>query len=286
MNNNNDKLKKRKRVILITTISMVMFSTISLLIGRNPTRIEMMLRDSVSLIEYYVIKKPVSFVGDIFNQYYTLRDVYEENAILREKLDNYEIIESQNRALSGDFDKLKELTDIDYFKTDYKVKYAYVQSRPIDGWNQEVVINVGSIGGVEVGMAVMTSQGMIGLVTATSELSATVSLLTHERMVNSVPVQIHNGDELVYGLLDHYDVTTGRYEITLLDNIGALENDALVMTSGLGASNEAQGLLIGTAIDIGTKEDGITTKVFVEPSAQFNDLRYVAVVLSESDINE
>lgn len=286
MNNNNDKLKKRKKVILITTISMVMFSTISLLIGRNPTRIEVMLRDSVSLIEYYVIKKPVSFVGDIFNQYYTLRDVYEENAILREKLDNYAIIESQNRALSDDFDKLKELTDIDYFKTDYKVKYAYVQTRPIDGWNQEVVINVGSIGGVEVGMAVMTSQGMIGLVTATSELSATVSLLTHERMVNSVPVQIHNGDELVYGLLDHYDVTTGRYEITLLDNIGALENDALVMTSGLGASNETQGLLIGTAIDIGTKEDGITTKVFVEPSAQFNDLRYVAVVLSESDINE
>lgn len=283
---NNNKQKKRKRVILITTISMVIFSTVSLLIGRNPTRIEMMLRDSVSLIEYYVIKKPVSFVGDIFNQYYTLRDVYEENAILREKLDNYTLIESQNRALSDDFDKLKELTDIDYLKTDYKVKYAYVQSRQIDGWNQEVVINVGSIGGVEVGMAVMTSQGMVGIVTATSELSATVSLLTHERMVNSVPVQIHNGAEIVYGLLDHYDVNTGRYEITLLDNIGTLENDALVMTSGLGASNETQGLLIGTAIDIGTKEDGITTKVFVEPSAQFNDLRYVAVVLSESDNNE
>lgn len=286
--NNYDKQKKKKKLILVTTVSIILFSTISLLIGRSNTRIETMLRDSVALIEYYVIKKPISFVGDIFNEYYSLKDVYEENAILREKLDNYANIESNNAAMRRELNRLKEQTEIAYLPTEYRVRDAYVQTRPMNGWNQEVIISIGSTGGVKVGMAVMSSKGMIGIVTSTSELSSTVGLLTNEKSVNSIPVQIHNGDEIVYGLLDNFNVTNGTYEVTLFGNgIDSLEKDAIVVTSGKGGNDQApEGLLIGKAKEMGFKENGIDTKLYVTPAAEFSDLNYVSVVLRLGEKNE
>ena len=53
------------------------------------------------MIEYYIIKKPISFVNDIFNEYNDLKDVYDENRILKEKLDSYVNIESENEVLQS-----------------------------------------------------------------------------------------------------------------------------------------------------------------------------------------
>ncbi|MFV0394944.1 MAG: rod shape-determining protein MreC [Coprobacillaceae bacterium] len=278
--NNHDKQRKKKRIILITTVTIILFSTVSLLIGRSNTRIETMLRDSVSLIEYYVIKKPISFVGDIINEYNALKDVYEENAILKEKLDNYANIESNNQVLTDELNRFKEAAEMDHLPTEYQVKLAYIITRPIDGWDQEVQISLGSTGGVEEGMAVMSSAGMIGIVTSTTELSATVSLLTNKNMVNSIPVQIHNGEQIVNGLLENYNAEDGTYEISLFSKIETLEKEALVTTSGLGGDDKApKGLLIGKATEVGIKEDGINQRVYVKPAAQFDDLNYVSVVL-------
>lgn len=285
---NNHNKQKRKRLIVITTVSIILFSAVSLFIGRTNTRIETMFRDSIAFIEYYVIKKPLSVIGDTFNEYYSLKDVYEENAILREKLDNYAIDKSKSEALENELERLKELVDIEYLKTDYQVRYAYVQTRPIDAWNQQMVINIGSTGKVKEGMAVMSSEGMIGTVTSVTELSATVTLLTNEKSVEEIPVEVHNGNQVVHGLLDFYDVKTGRYEIKLIDGkIEKLEKDAKVVTSGMGGDDKSpKGLLIGTAKEMKLEEDGISTKLYAEPAAQFTDLNYVAVVLRLADANE
>ena len=72
------------------------------------------------MIEYYIIKKPISFVNDIFNEYNDLKDVYDENRILKEKLDSYVNVESENEVLQSEIKKLKKLTEMDYLPNDYK----------------------------------------------------------------------------------------------------------------------------------------------------------------------
>ena len=57
----------------------------------------------------YIIKKPISFVNDIFNEYNDLKDVYDENRILKEKLDSYVNIESENEVLQSEIKKIKEI---------------------------------------------------------------------------------------------------------------------------------------------------------------------------------
>ena len=48
-----------------------------------------MISDTVAVVEYYVIKKPIEFISNLFNEYNELKDVYDENKILREQLAAY-----------------------------------------------------------------------------------------------------------------------------------------------------------------------------------------------------
>lgn len=275
----NRKKQRNRKIVIIVTVLLIAFSAISLIIGRSGTGIEAMLRNSIAVVEYYVVKKPIEFVSDVFNEFAALKDVYEENAILKQKLDSYTSVVANNDVLEKELKRLQDILDIDHLPTNYKVKKTSVISRPVVSWNSEITIGAGSLGGVEKDMAVVSSKGMIGIVTSTTEVSATVSLLTSEKRTNQIPIQIINGEQIVYGLLDKYDVSTGTYEVTLLSDIDKLEEDAYVYTSGLGGDGKCpMGILIGTAKEISLKEDGTTSKLYVKPVADFNDLGYVAVV--------
>ena len=61
----------------------------------------------------------------------------------------------------------------------------------------------------------------------------TVQLLTTEKPISDLPVQIINGDQNIYGLLKRYDVESKCYEVTLLSNIDKLEDNAKVITSAI-----------------------------------------------------
>ena len=87
---NNRRKKRNKRIM------------IGVFVGRKQSRLEKTLSNSISMIEYYIIKKPISFVNDIFNEYNDLKDVYDENRILKEKLDSYVNIESENEVLQSE----------------------------------------------------------------------------------------------------------------------------------------------------------------------------------------
>ena len=94
--------------------------------------------------------------------------------------------------------------------------------------------------GVKEDMVVVASKGMIGKVTSVTEVSSTVQLLTAEKPVSDLPVQIMNGDQnTAYGLLKGYDVESKCYEVTLLSNIDKLEANANVITSGLGGDQKS-----------------------------------------------
>lgn len=278
--NLNDRKKQRnKRITIVVIVVLVVASAISLIMQRSSTGVEKMLRDSIAVVEYYVIKRPIEFVGDLFSEFTSLKDVYKENAILKQQLENYTNIVAKNDILESEINKLKEITEIQNIPSDYRIKAAYVSSRPVESWNSEITIGVGSLGGVEKNMVVITAKGMVGIVTAVTEVNATVSLLTSEKFVNQLPIKIINGEQTVYGLLNKYDVKTKTYEVTLLTEIEKLEKEAQVYTSGLGGDGKSpEGILVGTAKEIKVMADGTTTKLYVTPSADFDDLDYLAVV--------
>ena len=275
---NNRRKKRNKRIIIGVFVVVILVSVIGFFVGRKQSRLEKTLSNSISMIEYYIIKKPISFVNDIFNEYNDLKDVYDENRILKEKLDSYVNVESENEVLQSEIKKLKKLTEMDYLPNDYKTKAASVQIRDQTNWNDEITIDAGSLNNVQEGMAVCDSKGMIGVVSHVTEISSTVSLLTSENPSNQIPVMIINGDQTIYGLLKNYDVNKKVLNITLLSGIDKLEKNAKVYTSGLGGDGKCpKGSDIGIANKLVTQSDGTTMTLTVKIVEENKDLSYVSV---------
>ena len=280
---NNRKKQRTKRIVLIITVAIVVFSTISLVFSRTQGGLERMVSDSIAAIEYYVVKKPVEFVSNLFSEYNELKDVYKENKILKAKLSSYASVEVNTDVLSKEIDELKKMLNIEYLPTDYNVKTTSFV-RESDDWNNEITIDLGSLAGVSKDMVVISSKGMIGKVTSVTEVTARVQLLTAENPTSALPIQVINGDQNVYGLLNRYDIESKCFEITLFSDVEKFEDNAKVITSGLGGK-APKGIYIGTVESSIVSEDGTSKTIRVKPAADFNDLSYVAVVF-RSDSNE
>ena len=280
---NNRKKQRNKRIVLIITVAIVVFSTISLVFSITQGGLERMVSDSIAAIEYYVVKKPVEFVSNLFSEYNELKDVYKENKILKAKLSSYASVEVNTDVLSKEIDELKKMLNIEYLPTDYNVKTTSFV-RESDDWNNEITIDLGSLAGVSKDMVVISSKGMIGKVTSVTEVTARVQLLTAENPTSALPIQVINGDQNVYGLLNRYDIESKCFEITLFSDVEKFEDNAKVITSGLGGK-APKGIYIGTVESSIVSEDGTSKTIRVKPAADFNDLSYVAVVF-RSDSNE
>lgn len=275
---NNRKQKKQKRM-MIFIVSVVIFSGLSLFVGRNSSNIESMIRDSVAVIEYYTIKRPIEVVSTLFSEYRAMKDVYDENERLRLRIDEYIAVAAQNELLQKEINALKDLTSIDYLPTEYEVEYAAVNSRSSTSWTSEISINLGSFAGVQEDMAVISEQGMLGYISSVTELTSTVTLLCAEKQSTKIPVRIESGNDVFYGLLEQYNVENQTYEVMLLDNVTALEPDAKVFTSGLGGDGKTPaGIYIGLAVELYSRSNDASTSLRVEPAVSFDDLRYVSIV--------
>ena len=276
---NNRRKRRNKKIMIGVIVGVIFLSVIGFFVGRKQSRLEKTLSNSISMIEYYMVKKPLSFIGDIFNEYNDLKDVYDENKKLKTKLDSYANVEAENEILTTEIDKLKKITEIDYLPSDYQTKVATVQIRDQTNWNDEITIDLGSMNDIQEGMAVCDSKGMVGVVSKVTEISSTVSLITSENPSNQIPVMVVNGDQVVYGLLENYSVNSQKLNITLLSNIDKLEKGAKVYTSGLGGDGKSpKGNYIGKAKKLVTQTDGTTTTLMVTPAANMEDLSYVSVI--------
>lgn len=276
---NNRRKRRNKKIMIGVIVGVIFLSVIVFFVGRKQSRLEKTLSNSISMIEYYIVKKPLSFIGDIFNEYNDLKDVYDENKKLKTKLDSYANVEAENEILTTEIDKLKKITEIDYLPSDYQTKVATVQIRDQTNWNDEITIDLGSMNDIQEGMAVCDSKGMVGVVSKVTEISSTVSLITSENPSNQIPVMVVNGDQVVYGLLENYSVNSQKLNITLLSNIDKLEKGAKVYTSGLGGDGKSpKGIYIGKAKKLVTQTDGTTTTLMVTPAANMEDLSYVSVI--------
>ena len=276
---NNRRKRRNKKIMIGVIVGVIFLSVIGFFVGRKQSRLEKTLSNSISMIEYYIVKKPLSFIGDIFNEYNDLKDVYDENKKLKTKLDSYANVEAENEILTTEIDKLKKITEIDYLPSDYQTKVATVQIRDQTNWNDEITIDLGSMNDIQEGMAVCDSKGMVGGVSKVTEISSTVSLITSENPSNQIPVMVVNGDQVVYGLLENYSVNSQKLNITLLSNIDKLEKGAKVYTSGLGGDGKSpKGIYIGKAKKLVTQTDGTTTTLMVTPAANMEDLSYVSVI--------
>lgn len=195
----------------------------------------------------------------------TLTQLRERNAELTALLAQAEELRLENERLQG----LANILSV------YGIEgpTGRVIGRSTDAWNQTVTLDVGSDAGVEEGLTVVGSTGVVGQVVSVMPGSCVVRLLTDPQSGAAALVQSSRAEGVVRGSL------AGLLYLENIDANATLNVGDVVLTSGLGGSY-TKGLLIGTIVRIDGSAGDVTRTVVVSPNDAATPLEELTVVLS------
>lgn len=282
--------KKSKNRLEIKYIILIVIGVIILLLSiyayiikdkRELNKAEQILKDGVLLVENIVLF-PFRYVTNEVIEYINLKNVYEENKVLKQNLDRYDLIYSQNQELKKQIEELKEITGIDYVLTDYEYLNASVINRNLGYWFDTVTINKGSKDGIKKNMAVITSKGLIGKITKTTPNNSEIKLITSSNSNNRISVIIDNNGQQSYGILSGYDEKKNLLTVEGISDNKEIPKDSIAYTSGLNDLFPA-GIRVGIVKEVKKDNYGLSKIVYIEPASDIGKLSLVTVLKRKDD---
>src|SRR5690625_4738962 len=280
-----------KRTLFIFLIGFIIFAALiglSLSERENLSKPEQFVQDTVGWVQN-IIYKPVNSIVNTFNNIKDIKNVYEENKVLREKIAEYKSIVYDVQELKKDNDELRDILDKQESIFDYQPIHATVTSRSPERWVSNVTVNKGSKHGVKDNMAVITADGMIGKIQNTSQFTSTVQLLTGFDQFNQISAMISRDDEKdVFGIIENYDEETESLLFKIIEESEQnVEKGEIVVSSGMGGVFPA-GLTIGTVDEVVPDRYGLTKTAREKPAADSYSLNHGIIVdrLLEQEYNE
>jgi len=206
-------------------------------------------------------------------------NTYEENKKLKSRLSEYAAGQAELIDVNAENKRLREMIGKEEDLRSFDSIHATVISRNPDQWEEKVIIDKGSIHGIEKNMAVKTATGLIGKVILVTKFTSTVELLSTESRDFRVSAVV--AGEVVFGLIEGFDRERGELIMKRIDSSFDLKPGAKVSSSGLGGIFP-KGLYIGEVTEISTDDHGLTKLAYIRPAAQFSMLDHVIVAKRKS----
>ncbi|MCG1022193.1 rod shape-determining protein MreC [Sutcliffiella horikoshii] len=268
-------LNKRLIILLVSLIFLVALIGFSLKERDDLTWPEQFVKDSTGFVQS-IFYRPAHFVAGFFDNVGYLKDTYEENKLLRARLEEYALLETKVQKLEKENDEFREVIgELDSLR-DYEPKPATVIGRNPDQWVEQITVNKGKQNGVEKDMAVVTSGGLIGKVKHANAFTSTVQLLSSLDPKNRISAYIQ-GEEDIFGLIEGYDEEKGALLLKRIPHQAEVKEGETVLSSGLGGVFP-EGLMIGEVTEVVADEYGLTQMAYVKPAADFYNITQVMIV--------
>lgn len=282
--------KKRMFLFLIAIIILVGLIGFSTRDRSSQTLPEQIISDTVGFVQN-IFSKPAQFTSTVITNIKDLKNTYEENQVLKSKVDDYKGLQFRYQELEKQYDDLKATNDSfnKYTSMDYDPIPADVIVRSPEGWFDQLTIDKGSDDGIETNMAVMTSSGMIGKIEDVSRSTSSVQLLSGFNETNRISAQISGGEnedgeeqETIFGLIEGYDEKDGMLLFTGVKPELEVKKGSTVVSSGLGGVFP-KGLPIGEVDSVELDQYGLSQTIHVKPTADLYDIEQVMVVDAASE---
>lgn len=271
---------RRKRLfsILIALIILVGLIGFSLMDRDQRTSIEEFFQDSFGWAQMIVLK-PINYLTDIVSNIDDMKNMYEENRVLKENLGQYQKVLYEVQELRKENAELMAALEKSESIRDYTPIHSTVIARSPEKWFKQVTIDKGTQDGVKKDMAVITAEGMIGKIQSASQFTSTVLLLNGFDRSNRIAVNVDltDSDQDVRGFLLGYSEERDQLLLEFTEYYDQIPEGEFVFSSGLGGVFP-EGLEIGQIDEVSTDQYGLTQIAYVQPSANLNDLRHVIVV--------
>lgn len=268
---------KKLIVLLVSVIVFVSLISFSMRSSGNLPFVQQATNDITAVLGR-VYSKPANAIIGVFDSIDDLQDTYEENQRLKVEIDRIYERQAELNTLKDENERLEEELELRQSLTEFRTISGTVISRSPDNWVDQLVVDRGSQDGVEVGMPVMSGNGLIGRISETNPTSSKVVLLTNiEQTSNQVSSEVIMEDETVYGIISDYNNETDRLLMSQITSTLEIDEDSLVTTSGLGGAIP-RGLVIGKVDEVSMDSHGLAQQVYVTPSADFNNIRFVTII--------
>ncbi|WP_445612788.1 rod shape-determining protein MreC [Geobacillus sp. YF-1] len=266
---------KRLVFLLVSIVILVMLIGFSLRSREQLTWPEQFVKDAVGFVQL-LFGKPAQLVAGFLENVNDLRHTYEENELLKARLEEYAALETEVEELRQENERLRALLDKKESLRDFVPIQATVIGRNPDRWRETIIVNKGAQHGVKKDMAVITPAGLVGKVQHASQFTSTVQLLSALDQNNRISAYVQ-GKENVFGLIEGYDEKRRELLLGEIPIDAKVEKKQKVLTSGLGGVFP-KGLPIGEVTEIKPGQYGLTKIVYVKPFANLYDIDDVIIV--------
>lgn len=231
----------------------------------------------ITMNSYYQSSKIVSWTNSVAGSWY--------NGI--SSINGYFGLKHENELLAKENAELRAHTAssyIYYTKTDfsindtvYRQRYNYQEAQVIkNSWSQQsnfIMINKGRNQGIKTDMAVISPQGIVGVVVNTTKNFSTIMPVLHPDSRNSVKIKrTGSNGTLVWNGKDY------RYASVIdIPSTHKLYKNDTIITSGL-ANDFPEGILVGYITGLSTVKGSGFYDVKIRLATDFNRLDHVYII--------
>lgn len=204
-----------------------------------------------------------------------LRTLRQTNAELEQRTEDLLAENFALREVEQENQRLRQLLNFAQTRPGLELRGAQIVGRAIgqeaNNFLESLIIDLGTRHGIEVGMPVLTDQGLVGRISEVNNSTSKVLLITDSNSsVNSI-LQSSRLNGVVRG------GPGGDLVMDFIQQGAALAVGEVVLTSGLGG-NFPKGIPIGQIVQINQRDIDVFQQAVVRPTVDFGALELVAVV--------
>lgn len=179
-----------------------------------------------------------------------------------------------NKELVEENDRLKDLANISGTLSGFKNINSTVVERNHSFWLENITINRGKKDGIDIGMAVVVSEGLVGKVVNITNNTSLVKLITSEDNTNKISVKIKVGETYTYKVLEQEN---NNLVINGVEKDLDIKQGDSVLTSGL-SDIYPSGIIVGKVERIENDNYGMSKRLYIKSEVNFDNLRFVSVL--------
>jgi rod shape-determining protein MreC len=177
------------------------------------------------------------------------------------------------REIEQDYYRLSEILNYATQHADQQLVTANVIARDTSGYLRWIIINRGTIDGIQVGNPVISDLGLVGRVEDVAATTAWVRLAIDQGSAINAILQGSRAEGIVVGQLQ------GGLRMSLIPQEALVEAGDLVLTSGLGGSFPSD-IVIGQVASVRQQQAALFQEAEIRPTVDFSRLELVSVITS------
>lgn len=272
-------LTNKKMIMLLISV-LIFISLITFSLSSRGGNIVQSGANDVTGVVGRLLSKPTNAIFGVVDSVNDVQSTYEENQRLKGQLDAIHEKEAAIATLKSENQQLKDELGLEELVTEYTVRRGNVISRNPDQWINQVIIDLGTMNGMERGMPVMNNNGLVGYISETNPTSSKVTLISNVDLSASKvssEIILDEEEEAIQGIISEYKTDTNQLVMSQITSDMEIKPGTLVTTSGLGGAFP-RGLVIGEVEAVRLDEQGLERLVFIKPLSDFNNIRIVSVI--------